>query len=62
MPDTSRDILQEKTAAALVASHERCIAASVSMSHSDAYADESHKAIARSQALLLRLAGGTRLG
>jgi len=47
---------------ALAASHKRCITASASMTHSDAHVDESRKAIDRSRALLLRAAGGTRLG
>ena len=62
MPDTPREILQEKIVDALVASHERCIAASVNMTVDAVYVDQSRKAVARSRALLLRAAGGTRLG
>ena len=62
MPDTSRDILQQQITDALVASYERCNAASASMTLGDAHVDESRKAIDRSGALLLRAAGGTRPG
>jgi hypothetical protein len=55
VPDTSREILEQKNTDALAASHERCIAASVSRAHSDAHVDETLKAITRSRALLLRV-------
>jgi len=62
VPETPRQNLQQTIADALAASHKRCITASASMTHSDAHVDESRKAIDRSRALLLRAAGGTRLG
>jgi hypothetical protein len=55
VPDTPREILQQKNTDALVASHDRCIAASLNMAISDAYLDETRKAITRSRALLLRV-------
>ena len=61
MPDTPREILQQKTADALAASYQRCSAASTSTAN-DTHVDESRKAIDRSRVLLLRVASGTRLG
>ena len=55
MPATQLENHQQKNTDALAASHERCIAASVSMAASGAYVNETHKAIARSRALLLRV-------
>jgi hypothetical protein len=62
VPDTQRENLQQNIADALVASHERCVAASASMFNGDAHVEESRMAIARSRALLLRAAEGTRAG
>src|SRR5690242_745508 len=52
----ARHLTRKPAADALVASYERCIATSVSMTHSDAHIDESYKVIARSGALLFRAA------
>ena len=62
MPDTSREILQEKIADALAASHDLYIAASANMTNGATYVDQSRRAINRSRALLLRVASGTPLG
>ena len=62
MPDTPRDILQQKISDALATSHDRCVIASASMADGDAHVDETRAAIARSRMLLLRAAGGTRFG
>ena len=55
MPDTPREILEQKNTDALAGSHERCIAASVSMAVSDTHVAETRKALTRSRALLLRV-------
>jgi hypothetical protein len=55
VPDTPRETLEQKNTDALAASHERCVAASISMARSDAHVDESRKAITRSRGLLLRV-------
>jgi len=62
VPDTPRENLQKQKVDALAASHQRCTAASASMSSGDTHVDESRQAIAHSRALLLRAAEGTRLG
>ena len=60
VPDTPHDTLQQNMGDAPSSYEVR--RRSASMANGDTHVDESPKAIARSRALLLRAAGGTRLG